>query len=131
MQLTFEQIDNEGKRIEVTNLVKDQGRIIELNGVMVKVILRKDYFSKAEKFYVGENYCPHIEVRSVKDKEPNILTETGYRSCFFNFWVLEDYKTFEGVVVCVLNEVLNENNKNKSKEKLSIKWNLENDISKI
>jgi len=101
MQLTFNEIDEKGKRKEIDIKINDQEKIINLNGVKVMVKFKRDYFGNAKMFYVGEYYTPHIEIQSLNN-EPNVLTETGYRSCFFNFWVLEESNSFEELVETVL-----------------------------
>ena len=101
-QLTFDLMNNQGKRKEIKINIPDQERIIDLNGVKVWVKFKIDFFGDAKTFYEGEHYCPHIEVRSFNDKEPNIMTETGYRSCFFDFWVVQESNSFEEMVESVL-----------------------------
>jgi len=91
-------MDEQGKRKEIEIKIRDQEKIMNLNGVKVKVRFKIDYFGDAQVFYVGESYCPHIEIQSINEKEPNIITETGYRSCFFDFWVVEESKSFEEMV---------------------------------
>ena len=95
--------------------IPDGERLMDLNGTKIKVSLWKDYFGKAKEFFEGEHYVPHIEIISVEKRNlppakdtgyippiPNILTETGYRSYFFPFEILEDHKTYEEVVESVL-----------------------------
>jgi len=127
-QLTFNTMDNSGNRKEVEIKIKDQERIIDLNGVKVWVKFKIDFFGDAKKFYEGEHYCPHIEVRSVDEEQPNIITETGYRSCFFDFWVVQESKSFEEMVESVLKsnyeqkEVGAGKKKKKDKPELKITW---------
>jgi len=121
MQLTFNELNENGKRKEIEIKIRDQNRTIYINGVKVEVRFKIDFFGNAQVFYVGESYVPHIEIQSVNEKEPNILTETGYRSCFFNFWVLEEAKSFEELVETVLKSNLDYSWKDKGKRALKNK----------
>jgi len=102
MQLTFNELNEKGKRKEIDIKIRDQKRIIDLNGVKVEVRFKIDFFVDAQVFYEGDIYCPHIEIQSINEKEPNVLTETGYRSCFFDFWIVEESKSFEEMVERIL-----------------------------
>lgn len=103
-QLTFEDMED-GKRKEIKIDIPDGEREIELNGVKTTVKLEKDYLGHAKKFFNGEFYCPHLEIQSegkYPNRKKNILTDTGYRSYFFDFWILEESKTYEEVVEKIL-----------------------------
>jgi len=120
MQITFNELDEKGKRKEIDIKILDQERIINLNGVKVCVKFKRDYFGNAQIFYVGEDYTPHIEIQSLNN-EPNVLTETGYRSYFFWFDTLKESKSFEEMVEKVLKNSLDYDWKDKGKRALKNK----------
>lgn len=73
-------IEKENTIILKAKELKDEVGSFLLNGVKVNYIFKNDYFSKEPK----PNGCPHIEFRSDEEGKPNDLTETGFRSYFFN-----------------------------------------------
>lgn len=74
------------ERKPLNNFADEKGKFI-LNGVEISYEFKNDYFSKTPE-PLG---CPHIEFNS--GKNPNLITETGYRSYFFNAEELEGYNS--------------------------------------
>jgi hypothetical protein len=71
-------------KVEWVNLKNEQGEF-KLNNVLIKY-----------KF-TAEGSCPnHLEFDS--DKVPNLISETGYRSEFFNFGELENYSNVPEII---------------------------------
>jgi hypothetical protein len=89
----------------------DEEGIITLKGVEIKWIFKNDYFAKENPEPLG---CPHIEFRSDK---PSVISETGYRSYFFNGLELEGYKSIKDFVMAYAGFCEKENLKNNSKKK--------------
>lgn len=126
---TIEQQEEERKRgKEIKINIPNQEKIIYLNDVKIKVKFKSDFLGNTQKFYEGLHYVPHIEIQSFNDK-PNILTEGGYRSCFFDFWFLREAKDFKELVEKVLKNEFEYIWKDKGKRALknkpyfNIKWN--------
>ena len=88
------------------NNLKDGKGIITLNGIKIKWEFKKNYFDGV----------PHLEFTGVKDKEPNLISETGYRSCFGQ-WDLSNYNSAEEIVKDYVKEILKESKIDK-KQKL-------------
>ena len=57
----------------------DGDGLVTLNGVPCRYTVKLDYFGDGKR---DSDPTPHIDITSVQEKQPNPLTETGYRSIF-------------------------------------------------
>lgn len=102
--------ENEAKGLTWAGYTKSfegQSKTFYLNGV--EIIGTIDYSIASS---------PHLEFRSIKDKEPSVLTETGYRS-HFTQTDLGQYKTLEEAVEAMVAQVMSEERKRGKKYTLT------------
>jgi hypothetical protein len=88
--MTKEQFETYAKKCYKVDKVKWINLVDEKGEFTLKDVLIKYTFT-------AEGSCPnHLEFNS--DKIPNLISETGYRSEFFNFGELEDYSNVQEVI---------------------------------
>ena len=71
--------------------------MININGTDINWEFKNDSFSKTQK-QLG---CPHLEFKS---ETPNAITETGYKSHFFNGEELEKYNSIKDFINALIPE---------------------------
>ena len=106
--------DNLAKGLTMFGHIKaydGESRTFYLNNVAIKCSI--DY-----------DISPHLEFYSVKDKEPSVLTETGYRSHFTSMRI-SDYPTMEAVIEAAVKSIMNEERKKSKKYTLTWEPSLE------
>ena len=90
-----------------------------LNSVKVNYKFKGCYFSE-------ERLCPHFEF-TTENKEPCLLSETGYRSDFFN---CIDFETFEDLLKHEIDVIINYDDRGNKKKK-QVKYDLEFNIQEL
>jgi len=89
-----------------TKKFEGQSVIFYLNNIEIKCTI--DY----------DMAVPHLEFYSVKDREPSVLTETGYRSHFTQV-NLKDFESMEKVIESCVKSIMSEDRKKGKKYILS------------
>jgi len=92
-----------------TKKFEGESRTFYLNGVEITCTI--DY----------EISAPHLEFRSVKDKEPSVITETGYLSHFTNV-DQKQYDTMEESIKDVVEYIMRNKHMKNSKKPYTLTW---------
>ena len=109
-QLNFFDLGHLKKR-EIPIKIKSQKRFLLINGKKVEADFKANYFNENPDEVYEEDGCnPHLEIKG----QPNIITETGYRSIFFDFEILKEATSFEEMVENLL--------KSQTTKPIIIKW---------
>ena len=73
---------------------QDENGVIIVNGVEVNYTFKNDYF-RDDREKIDDRAIKHIEFMSDK---PSIISETGYRSWFFDGWELNDVNSIKELI---------------------------------
>jgi len=92
-----------------TKKFEGESRTFYLNGI--EIICSIDY----------DISSPHLEFRSVKDKEPNMISETGYRS-HFTLIDQKQYDTMEESIEDAVEYIIRNKHMENSKKPYTLTW---------